>query len=212
MRRTERVLWGTIILFLALPLCTAQAALNFDLGYKFNGDGTMYNPGPWMNITFVDVSPGVVDMTITNVGLAGGEKVAGVYLNLDPLLDPTLLSFSDPIITGNVEILSISKGTDLYKANGDGYYDILIEFDENGPSKNFGAGEAVEYTISLASLSASSFDFVSAQDGGEGQYYVATHFKSPSDITGTSVWATPEPATICLLGLGALSLLRKRKA
>jgi hypothetical protein len=31
------------------------------------------------------------------------------------------------------------------------------------------------------------------------------------DSMKTTVWAIPEPATICLLGIGALSLLRRRK-
>jgi hypothetical protein len=204
--------WAVSIMLLMFPLYSAKAALVFDIGYKFNGDGTMYNPGPWMNITFVDVSPGVVDMTITNVGLAGGEKVKSVYLNLDPNLNPALLAFSDPTITGNVEVDSISKGIDSYQANGDGLYDILIEFNTDGPNKAFNGGEAVEYTISLSGLTASSFDFVSAEDGGVGQYKVATHINSPSDVDGTSVWATiPEPATIALLGLGAIALLRKHR-
>jgi hypothetical protein len=33
-----------------------------------------------------------------------------------------------------------------------------------------------------------------------------------SEMTGASINVTPEPATICLLGLGALGLLKKRRA
>jgi hypothetical protein len=204
-----------VIMSLVFPLCSAQAALTFDMGFQFNGDGTMYGAGPWLNITLVDVSADTVDLTISAVGLMGSEKVAGVYLNLDPLLNPALLAFSAPTKTGNLEDPTISHAVaDSYKADGDGLYDILIEFNEDGPAKAFNGGDAVKYTISLTSLLASSFDFESADAPGmeTGPFKVATHFKSPGDVSGTSVWATPEPATICLLGLGALSLLKKRKA
>jgi hypothetical protein len=170
------------------------------------------NPPPWLNATFDDGgSAGTVDLTITALGLVGDEKVKGVYFNLDPALDPTQLVFSAPIKTGQFEDPGINLGIDGYKADGDGYYDILIEFNPDGANEAFNGGEAVEYTITLASLTANSFDFISAPDGGEGEYVTAAHLQS-LDTTGDSAWVTtPEPATVCLLGLGALSLIRSSR-
>ena len=204
---------------------TVQAALvSFDMSVIYSGTGVPMNPPPWLNATFVDVSPSHVDLTISAVGLTGGEKVEGVYFNLAPALNPAQLAFSAPTKTGafanpTISHGSISKPYDQYKADGDGKYDILIAFNTDGLTNAFNGGEAVKYTITLASLTANSFDFISAPGGGAGEYKTAAHLQALQGLqalgcpTGDSAWVTtPEPATMALLGLGALSLLQRKRS
>jgi hypothetical protein len=46
---------------------------------------------------------------------------------------------------------------------------------------------------------------------GNGNDYEIQYDYDISNLGKTTVWAIPEPATICLLGIGALSLLRRKK-
>ncbi len=211
-----------LVLFLVFPLVSAEAAIvPLDFGNIFSNTGTPANPPPWLKASFADVSPGVVELTISAVGLFDGEKIGEVYFNLDPALNPFQLMFSDPVKTGSFSNPTITHGTsskpyDQYKADGDGKYDILIAFDTTTAGA-FSNGESVKYTITLESLTANSFDFLSTSTGGSGPYLAASHIQDTSGITGNSAWVyavhgnqIPEPATIGLLGLGVLALRKKK--
>jgi len=212
--------------FLTVILCVCSvpvsaAIVSFDMSVIFGDDGGVpTNPSPWLNATFDDgETPGTVTLTVTVLNLVGPEKVGGVYFNLDPVFDQDdldAMAFSAPSKTGSGDSPwfndpGISKVIDGYKADGDGYFDILIDFHDDGPSKAFTAGDAVEYTITLASLTANSFDFPSAVSGGQGVYNAAAHLKGLGEFEESAWVTTPEPATICLLGIGGLLLRRKRR-
>ncbi|MHC4132113.1 MAG: PEP-CTERM sorting domain-containing protein [Planctomycetota bacterium] len=208
----------TIVLF----ICTVPVSatiVSFDMDVIFEGPGVPTNPSPWVNVTIDDGgTAGTVDLTVSAPGLTTqSEKISALYLNLDPALDPTQLAFSAPIKTGNLDDPIISLGVDSFKANGDGFFDILLDFDKDGWKRAFNGGDILQYTISLASLTADSFVFPSAPDGDPGEYTVAVHLLSLG-ATGDSAWANdstidpiPEPATIFILSLGGLALLRKRR-
>ncbi|MGA2323295.1 MAG: PEP-CTERM sorting domain-containing protein [Sedimentisphaerales bacterium] len=208
------VFFAAIAALSVIPVSNVQATIvSLNMGVIFTGDGVPTNPAPWLKATFDDGgSSGSVVLTITAVGLTGGEKVNEVLFNLDPALNPALLAFSAPTKTGSFEDPDISKGVDSFKADGDGYYDILIAFNTDGMMDAFNGGESVKYTITLASLTANSFDFVSAPGGGTGQYITAAQLQALG-TSGNSAWVTtPEPATLSLLAVGAAALLRRRKS
>lgn len=65
--------------------------------------------------------------------------------------------------------------------------------------------------ISAPGLTASSFNFLSAPDGGHGPFYTAAHVQSigAGDASG---WVTvPEPSSWLLAGLAALGCLLVRR-
>ncbi|MHC4844081.1 MAG: PEP-CTERM sorting domain-containing protein, partial [Planctomycetota bacterium] len=155
---------------------------------------------------------------ISAPGLAANpEKVAGLYFNLDSALDPTQLLFSSSTKTGQFDDPVISLGVDSFKADGDGFFDILFDFDKDGWKRAFNGGDVLEYTITLASLTADSFRFLSSPDGDPGEYIVAAHLLSLG-AAGDSAWIStigvdpiPEPATLFLLGFGSIVLMRKKR-
>lgn len=217
----KRVDVRTSLFFLGLTLCVCAVPslatiLTFDMSVIFEGPGVPTNElgsPPWVQVEFDDGgTSGTVTMTISAPGLESNpEKISQMYFNLDPLLDPTQLVFSDLAMSTNILEPDISLGTDLYKADGDGFFDILLAFNTNGPALAFNGGDTIEYTISLSGLTADSFDFVSAADGGPGEFYVAAHLLSLGTAQDSAHVTVPEPTTIALLALGGL-WFRKRKA
>jgi len=87
----------------------------------------------------------------------------------------------------------------------------LFDFNPDGTEKAFNGGDAVQYTITLAGITADSFYFQCAPDAGVGECYTAAHLLSLG-ANEDSAWITvPEPATILLLGLGGIIIMRKRR-
>jgi hypothetical protein len=123
-----------------------QFTLNFDPTSTFSGD----TPNGSLSVTFTDVAGGV--QIVMNSNLVGNENLdpnKALYLNLDPskasLLSTLSLSGLQASSGGFTDVASLGKGVNAFKADGDGSYDMLLNW---GPSvKALHGGESQTYTI-----------------------------------------------------------------
>jgi hypothetical protein len=182
--------------------------------FEFSSGTSPAGAAPWLTVRFDDGGgSGSVTLTFEATNLVGTEFVSGLYLNVDPAISPGSLSFSTPVKTGSFTTPTISLATNSYKADGDGYFDILLSFATGGgASSKFGPAEALSYTITgPASLTAASFDFLSSS-GSKPGYPIAAHVQSIGECGSGSGWVTaaPEPSALSLLSLSALGMVRRR--
>ena len=202
------------MLFIALVwgASTAQASVIFDLNIEYSGATPPEGASPWLKATFEDSGVDQVTLTLSTPNLTDKENVKVWMFNLDPDYEPTDLAFSAPSAGDFTAptVFTRAIGIDGYKADGDGYFDIKIEFENSGGSASrFGVGDVVVYTITYTPggnvLTADSFDFISEPDGGQGEYKTVAHVGSIGAGADSGWIATPEPATLGLLLLGGLA-------
>ncbi|MDJ0786789.1 MAG: PEP-CTERM sorting domain-containing protein [Myxococcota bacterium] len=191
------------------------ATLTFELDFEFSGATEPAGTAPWVTLTFDD-SVGTandVRLTIANVGITGSEFVSGVYVNFNTALDPTALTIT--AVDDSASSPSISQGTNAFKADGDGFFDVLFDFPPppGSGSAKFTAGESVVFDFSFPSpIDVSDFDFDSAPGGGNGSYRAAAHVQGIGSESGWigNASGVPEPATGVLLLLAACALRLRR--
>jgi hypothetical protein len=186
---------GMGVITAALLWSTNLFAATVDMGMDFTFSGT--SPGspttPWSNARYQDNGDGTVNLTLTNPNLAGTESAKGVYLNFNDSLNVNNLSFSvvNSLTSGSFTLpSSINLSKNGNKADGDGFYDILINFATGTTtSQTFGPGDTLTYKISYTSpISASDFEFKSSMGGGNGSYYAAEQVQNTPNGGGGSAW------------------------
>jgi hypothetical protein len=171
-----------MVIVAALLSSTNLFAATIDMGmsFTFSGSSPSSPTTPWSNARYKDNGDGTVNLTLSNPHLTGSESASGIYLNFNDSLDVTKLTFSNPMGSGSFNMPSISLGKNSFKADGDGFYDILLSFAVGGNiSQTFGAGDTLTYQIKYTSaISVSDFEFKSVMGGGTGAYYAAEHVQN----------------------------------
>lgn len=212
-----------IIVLLGCAAAAAQAAVVYDFNTEFSGGTPPSGPAPWLTATFTDTStPGQVELTISTAGLTSGEKISGVYFNLDPTLDVNDLAFTSlKGGSGTIGDSSLQLGENQFMADGDGKYDILLSYPTNTGTLSGGDTSSFDITYSgSGTFDAASFDFLSFPAGGHGPFYAAAHVLDTS-ASGGSGWIAPVtpvplPPSLPLLaagvfGFAALTFSKSRR-
>lgn len=177
---------------------------------------------PWLRASFENRTDSSALLRLQGVNLPGAQFASKFYFNFRSDLDPSLLTM---VHESGLQALAVETGSDSFKANGDGYYDIRFSFDTSESGNRFVHGSLSEYLISYAGdLPAGTnlvelFLCMSKPGGGHGPYYTAAHIQGIPNGSGDedSAWVqggitvpTPEPtgAALWILPVG-LALLRR---
>jgi hypothetical protein len=217
-----------VVALLSPTKSSAASGITYQFDNEFSSGTPPAGPAPWVTATIQTVTPGTVLLTVANNGLVGSEFVSGFYLNLNPNFNPLNLSISYVSSSGSFLVPAVGSGTielgtDSFKADGDGKYDVLFDF-STVSGNTFGAGESITYQISgISGLVADDFVYLSAPNGGHGPFYAAAHVQGIGPIGAFSGWVepslgaqpilVPEPTSAALLALsvGFLGFARRSK-
>jgi hypothetical protein len=215
------LLLGVFMMFgLSVSVSAATLTLNFDVSFGDPLDpdtAAPDGPAPWLTAFFDDGgTAGSVDLTLSVSSDVGMAEVTQVYLNVDDTIGGGSLIITPTDGTG--PSTTISQGTDAYKADADGWFDLLFEMSTTA-GLGFDAGETLTFNITGSGLVASSFNYWSTPDPVDpnGPFLGAAKFQSTGNNGLQSDWvgAVPVPAAVWLFGSGLLGLVgvaRRRRA
>jgi len=180
-----KVIRKVFILLLFASICSvliigqASAQIIMPLDFELSGGDMPNGSTPWITASFIDVSPNNVKLTMSASNLTGVEYINQWYFN--SLVDTAGLTFTALDYAAITTAIVPSLGSDAFKADGDGFFDIAFNFSNVDDGSRFEAGETVTYNIFGTGITAATFNTQSVTGGGAGIY------ESAAQISGITV-------------------------
>jgi hypothetical protein len=198
-----------LVLGALVPISSPAATVTFSYTENFT-PVPPEGPAPYALAIFDDGgATGTITLTMSVAATVGTADITALYFNLNPALDPTLLSFTRTGGDGpSASDTVILTGIDAFRAGGDGFYDILFDFPPapGGDTARFNAGEFLVYEISMPGLTAGSFNYAGLAGpgtGNPGPFLSVARFQQRGNFVG----AVPVPTTVWLFASGLLGLI-----
>jgi hypothetical protein len=204
---------AAVVVLLLVSFVPARArAGSFFFAFTNVYDGvTPEGSSTWVSTLFTDLTPGTVQLTISANGLVNGEFLSSVFLNLDPSLNPTKLTFTYVGGSGGFALPAITDGENFVKADGLEKFDIDFSLGQKADNV-FTGNDYVTYDISSTSytLTAADFNYLSPSAANFGPLLASAEISGipgAGDSTANGwigpcqLTPTPEPRAVSLLAL-----------
>lgn len=210
---------GLLLTLVAIP----ALAVDFQFANEFSGGVDCSNSATGCATLSVTAIDGGVHYQL-NGTMTGTEFITGVYGNVDPFSGFVITNTSGNAFEG------FGVGTDGYKADGDGYFDWVVNFQSAAGDGRFSGTDTFGFDILGISLEQAILGV--SQNGPVGKNGFSFALHGQGLVNGGSGWfngveleprctdcepnpnEVPESGTLALLSAGLLGLgvVRRRKS
>lgn len=192
---------------------TSKAALAAIVNFNFDTIITGDTPGGSNIATLVIADSGTDSVSVTlfhNSSSAPGQFITDLWFNLDPYV--TVTQFGQAPSNKFAGVLAQSLNSEQ---NAGLNFDLRQQF----PTSNSGGGvnrlkpsESISFSLTGSGLNATDFLSHAIPQGGQRtDVYAMIHLQGLENGGSVKLGAVPEPASLSVLGVGALALIRRRR-